>query len=88
MRITGYSTRAVTPPASLEQANAAATAAGAGASVALQLSATGQLMMQARQVLRALPEVREQPVRDLGARLASGRYHPDPQAIAAAMIAE
>ncbi|NPV48494.1 MAG: flagellar biosynthesis anti-sigma factor FlgM [Armatimonadetes bacterium] len=88
MRIAGYSANAVTRTSGLERAEALTAPAGVSASVALQLSATGQLMLQARQALRALPEMREQPIRDLGARLSSGRYHPDPQAIAAAMIAE
>ena len=59
-----------------------------GAPETLELSVIGRLVLSARQALQSVPEVRERLVRDLSARLASGRYQTDPEAVATAMLAD
>jgi flagellar biosynthesis anti-sigma factor FlgM len=54
----------------------------------LDLSATGRLVLSARQALQSVPEVRERLVRDFSAQLSSGRYQTDPEAVATAMLAD
>lgn len=88
MRITGYNTSSVASASALERLDASPASAREAGPAALHLSAVGRLMLGAREALRGVPEVREQAVHDLGARLSSGRYRPDADAIAAAMVTD
>ena len=52
----------------------------------LTLSSTGRLIMSARKAFQALPSMRAAKVEEVGTLLASGRYQPDPEAVARAML--
>jgi len=88
MKIAGYNAGSVAPASVVDRAEASSPAARVSGQGALRLSATAQLILDARQALRGVPEVREPMVREFGARMSSGRYQPDPRAIAAAMISD
>lgn len=93
MRIDGQSLNRVSslPPAAQTQAATATKAAArpsAGSREEVSLSPTGQLVMAAQQALRGVPEVREERTRGLQAAMDSGRYQPDAEAVAAAMVGE
>jgi hypothetical protein len=88
MRITGYSAGAVTPSQAPDLGSAVSPPSTGPAGGALQLSATGQLALSAREALRGVPEVREPVTKALGAQVAAGRYRADPAAIATTMIGD
>lgn len=86
MRIDAYNQVAQLYQTSQAKTTAGKTEKASGFSDALQLSQTGKEMQVAKQAVKDAPDIREDKVNELKARLASGNYNVSGEELADKLV--